>query len=145
MSETPKRTLLDIFNKYTPGPEAKELLLSARDFRMRIDREQKLVEVRASFDAPISKRLLYRVEEEIRLAKLIAERGILYQVEWWHNTAGVICGAEEYLFDGDADSLRAKVEAIMSSNTAMSLAGAKEQGITPTEWVYRYCEDLLYK
>ena len=84
-------------------------------------------------------------EEEIRLAKLIAERGILYQVEWWHNTAGVICGAEEYLFDGDADSLRAKVEAIMSSNTAMSLAGAKEQGITPTEWVYRYCEDLLYK
>ena len=29
MSETPKRTLLDIFNKYNPGPEARELLLSA--------------------------------------------------------------------------------------------------------------------
>ena len=43
MSETPKRTLLDIFNKYNPGPEAKELLLSARDYRLRIDREQKLV------------------------------------------------------------------------------------------------------
>ncbi|MBQ3103014.1 MAG: Glu/Leu/Phe/Val dehydrogenase family protein, partial [Oscillospiraceae bacterium] len=84
-------------------------------------------------------------EEEIRLAKLIADRGILYQVEWWHNTAGVICGAEEYLFDGDADSLRAKVEAIMPANTAMSLKGAAEEGITPTEWVYRYCEDLLYK
>ena len=84
-------------------------------------------------------------EEEIRLAKLIAERGILYQVEWWHNTAGVICGAEEYLFDGDADSLRAKVEAIMPANTAMSLKGAQEKGITPTEWVYQYCEDLLYK
>ena len=84
-------------------------------------------------------------EEEIRLAKLIAERGILYQVEWWHNTAGVICGAEEYLFDGDAESLRKKVEAIMTENTILSLNGAKEQGITPTEFVYRYCEDLLYK
>jgi glutamate dehydrogenase/leucine dehydrogenase len=84
-------------------------------------------------------------EEEIRLAKLIADRGILYQVEWWHNTAGVICGAEEYLFDGDEASLRAKVEEIMTANTILSLNGAKEQGITPTEFVYKYCEDLLYK
>ncbi len=84
-------------------------------------------------------------EEEIRLAKLIAERGIPFQVEWWHNTAGVICGAEEYLFDGDADSLRKKVEEIMPANTILSLNSAKEQGITPTEWVYKYCEDLLYK
>ena len=84
-------------------------------------------------------------EEEIRLAKLIADRGILYQVEWWHNTAGVICGAEEYLYDGDAESLRKKVEDIMPANTIMSLNGAREKGITPTEWVYQYCEDLLYK
>lgn len=84
-------------------------------------------------------------EEEIRLAKLIADRGILYQVEWWHNTAGVICGAEEYLYDGDAESLRKKVEEIMPANTVLSLNGAKEKGITPTEFVYRYCEDLLYK
>ena len=66
-------------------------------------------------------------------------------MEWWHNTAGVICGAEEYLFDGDEASLRAKVEEIMTANTILSLNGAKEQGITPTEWVYQYCEDLLYK
>ena len=33
----------------------------------------------------------------------------------------------------------------MPANTAMSLKGAAEEGITPTEWVYRYCEDLLYK
>ncbi|HCL78478.1 MAG TPA: Glu/Leu/Phe/Val dehydrogenase family protein [Synergistaceae bacterium] len=84
-------------------------------------------------------------EEEIRLAKLIADRGIVYQVEWWHNTAGVICGAEEYLFDGTEESLRKKIEAIMPANTIMSLQGAKEQGITPTEFVYRHCEDLLYK
>lgn len=84
-------------------------------------------------------------EEEIRLAKLIDARDILYQVEWWHNTAGVICGAEEYLYDGTEETLNAKIEKIMPENTIMSLNGAKEMGITPTEWVYKYCEDLLYK
>lgn len=83
-------------------------------------------------------------EEEIRLAKLIADKGILYTVEWWHNTAGVICGAEEYLYDGDEESLRKKVEDIMSANAKLALNGAKEAGITPTEFVYRYCENLLY-
>jgi len=83
-------------------------------------------------------------EEEIRLAKLIADKGITYTVEWWHNTAGVICGAEEYLYDGDEESLRKKVEDIMPKNAKMALEGAKKEGITPTEWVYRYCEDLLY-
>ena len=81
MSETTAsaRTLLDIFNKYNPGPEARELLLSAGEFRLRIDREQKLVEVRAKFPAPISKRDLYRVEEEIRLAHDIGGVRILPQ------------------------------------------------------------------
>ena len=83
-------------------------------------------------------------EEEIRLAELIAEKGIIYQVEWWHNTAGVICGAEEYLYDGTEETLNAKIEEIMPANTIMSLNGAKEAGITPTEWVYKYCEGLLY-
>ena len=49
------------------------------------------------------------------------------------------------MYEGDAESLRKKVEAIMPANTIMSLNGAKEQGITPTEFVYKYCEDLLYK
>ncbi len=84
-------------------------------------------------------------EEEIRLAKLIADRGVLYQVEWWHNTAGVICGAEEYLYDGTPETLLAKIEDIMPKNTIMSLTEAKKQGITPTEFAYRFCEDLLYK
>lgn len=84
-------------------------------------------------------------EEEIRLAELIASRGITYTVEWWHNTAGVICGAEEYLYDGDAESLKSKVEKIMPQNAKKALNGAKEAGITPTEFVYRYCEDILYK
>ena len=67
MSEM-QRTLLQIFNKYRPGDDARALLLSAYDYKVRVDRENKLVEVLAHFPAPIKKRELYRVEEEIRLA-----------------------------------------------------------------------------
>lgn len=84
-------------------------------------------------------------EEEIRLAQLIADRGILYQVEWWHNTAGVICGAEEYLYEGTPETLLAKIEAVMPKNTIQSLNESAKLGITPTEYVYRLCEDILYK
>lgn len=83
-------------------------------------------------------------EEEIRLAKILAAEGIYYQAEWWHNTAGVICGAEEYLYDGDYQTLLQKVEKIMPQNTILSLSEAEKQGITPTEFVYHYCEALLY-
>lgn len=83
-------------------------------------------------------------EEEYRLARLVAARGILFQSEWWHNTAGVICGAEEYLFDGDEESLKKKVEAILPVNTWKNLNRAKELGITPTESCYSLCESLLY-
>ena len=75
----------------------------------------------------------------------MADRGILYTVEWWHNTAGVICGAEEYLYDGDAESLNKKVEAIMPANAQQALNESAKLGITPTEYVYRFCEDLLYQ
>jgi len=34
-------------------------------------------------------------EEEIRLAQKIADRGILFQTDWWHNTAGVMFAWEE--------------------------------------------------
>ena len=68
LSEKTQRTLLDIFHKYHPGEETAAVLLSAYDYKLRIDREQKLVEVRAHFPALISKRDLYRIEEEICLA-----------------------------------------------------------------------------
>jgi leucine dehydrogenase len=83
-------------------------------------------------------------DEEIRLAKKVAERGILFQTEWWHNTAGVICGAEEYLYDGTPESLAKKIEESMPINTWNNLNQAKTLGITPTECAYRACEELIY-
>ena len=83
-------------------------------------------------------------EEEIRLAKLLADRGILFQSEWWHNTAGVMCGAEEYLYDGTWETLLEKVRAVLPVNTWENLNKAKELGITPTECCYKTCEAKLY-
>ncbi|MEG0379225.1 MAG: Glu/Leu/Phe/Val dehydrogenase family protein, partial [Eubacterium sp.] len=84
-------------------------------------------------------------EEEYRLAKLLAARGVFFQSEWWHNTAGVICGAEEYLYDGTPESLKKKIEAVLPKNTWENLNRAETLGITPTEACYQLCEKLLYE
>ena len=86
-------------------------------------------------------------EEELRLADLLAERGILFQTEWWHNTAGVMCGAEEYIRGPEANytDLMAKVERIVPAKTRTNLTRAKELGITPTENAYRTCADTIYQ
>ena len=83
-------------------------------------------------------------EVEIRLAKKLAERGILFQTEWLHNTAGVICGAEEYLYDGTPESLAKKIEDSLPANTWNNLTQAKKLGLTPTECAYKTCEELIY-
>lgn len=83
-------------------------------------------------------------DEEIRLSRLLDERGILFQAEWWHNTAGVMCGAEEYLYGGTWATLLKKIEAVLPVNTWENLNKAKELGITPTECCYKTCEDKLY-
>jgi len=85
-------------------------------------------------------------EEEIRLAKVLKDRGIVFQTEWWHNTAGVICGAEEYLMGKDAtyEHLTQTIDSIMPSSTYNNLKQADELGITPCENVYRICEKVIY-
>lgn len=85
-------------------------------------------------------------DEEIRLAKMLAERGIVFQAEWWHNAAGVLCGAEHYLYGDDArlEEVNKKAEAIIPQNTWDNLVKAKEKGITPTEAVYATCREIIY-
>ncbi|MDD6212824.1 MAG: Glu/Leu/Phe/Val dehydrogenase dimerization domain-containing protein [Clostridiales bacterium] len=85
-------------------------------------------------------------EEEIRLSKLLAERDILFQTEWWHNTAGVICGAQEYLYGKNAtyENLIKTIDETMPQSTYDNLVEAQEKGITPCENVYRKCESIIY-
>ncbi|QGU08660.1 Leucine dehydrogenase [Corynebacterium occultum] len=84
--------------------------------------------------------------EEQRLARLLADRGILFQTEWWHNTGGVMGGAEEFLHGAQAspESLRERVIATVPRKTRENLAQAAELGITPTDNAYRQCSELLF-
>jgi len=86
-------------------------------------------------------------EEEIRLARLLAEKGILYQTEWWHNTAGVLCGVEHYLYGDEAtyDNFVNKVIKNVSGKTLKNLNEASRLGITPTENAYKMCQEAIYE
>ncbi len=63
-----QRTLLDIFNRYTPSAPEREVLLSATDIRLRVDREGRMTEVSAHFPKRIEKKVLYALEEHLREA-----------------------------------------------------------------------------
>ena len=86
--------------------------------------------------------------EEIRLAKLLAEKGILFQSEWWHNGAGVMAAAMEYISGRDITltpaDLEKKVRETVPKITWENLNRAKEMGITPTESAYLVCQDIVY-
>ena len=85
-------------------------------------------------------------KDEIRLARLLADKGILYQVEWWHNSAGVLCGVEHYLYGNDAtyENLIKKVEKIVPAKTWENLNASAKLGITPTENAYKMCDEIVY-
>ena len=87
-------------------------------------------------------------EEEIRLAKILAERGILFQTEWWHNGAGVLGAAMEYIHGRDISltpaDLENRVREIVPAKTWANLERAKELGITPTESAYFACQNIIY-
>lgn len=83
---------------------------------------------------------------EVDLARQIAARGILFQIEWLHNTAGVMSGFEEYLRGPEAthEHLRPRLERVCKAGTAEVLKAAAEQNITPTEIAYAKIEARLF-
>lgn len=85
-------------------------------------------------------------EEEYRLAAMLAERGILFQTEWFHNAAGLITGSEAYMLGKDAtyDGLIRRIDNHLPQSTFANLTEAKKLGITPTENAYRHCESVIY-
>ncbi len=85
-------------------------------------------------------------EEEIKLSKLLDEKGILFVTEWWHNAAGVMSGEEHYVHGKNAsyDNLLKKIEETLPKKTLECLIKSKELGITPCEYVYKECENIIY-
>lgn len=86
------------------------------------------------------------VEEEIRLAQMLDKHGILFQADFWHNCGGVIVAIDEYeLWTGTTfEAVVEKVTRRVSKLTWEKLNEAKEKGITPTEAIYRECEERIY-
>lgn len=86
-------------------------------------------------------------EEEIRLAKILDERGILFQVDWMHNTGGVIAGMEEYMHQEKAslDNVMSHTEKVCKYGVRENFETAKKEGITPTERAYRYYTSKIYR
>ena len=86
------------------------------------------------------------VEEEIRLAKILDEAGILFQADWWHNTAGIIFAWEEVCNQKAAslENVYKRISETLPRLTKENLAEAKELGVTPTENAYRRAEDALF-
>ena len=85
-------------------------------------------------------------EEEIRLAEMLKARDIVYQVEWWHNTAGVICGYHEYVYGKDAteEKLYKAIDDTMPQSTYMNLKMAEEKGITAVQNAYDLADQVIY-
>ena len=85
-------------------------------------------------------------EEEIRLAEMLKDRDIVYQVEWWHNTAGVICGYHEYVYGKDAteEKLYKAIDETMPQSTYMNLKMAEEKGITAVQNAYDLADQVIY-
>ena len=65
---------------------------------------------------------------------------MLFQTEWWHNTAGVISGYYAYTRDNVTyEKLIKLIDDTMTAQTWNNLNEAKEKRITPCENAYRNC------
>lgn len=85
-------------------------------------------------------------EEEIALARLLAEHRILYQVEWVQNMGGVMSGIETYLHgeEASAERLMAAIAERVPRVTRHNFETAAKEGVTPTEVAYREVEKMIY-
>ncbi len=60
------KSFFEIFHKYTPAEQYRSWLSTASDIRMRVDKEQRMLEASMAFPALVPKRELYAVEAEIQ-------------------------------------------------------------------------------
>jgi leucine dehydrogenase len=85
-------------------------------------------------------------EAEIELAKKLSDAGILFIIDWAHNTAGVMAGWAEWLWQEKAslDKIRPRIDLVCRENLRRLLEQAKLTGKTPTELVYEKVEGMVY-
>jgi glutamate dehydrogenase/leucine dehydrogenase len=84
--------------------------------------------------------------EELRLAERLAKRDVLFQIEWTHNTAGVMSGFEEYLRGESAThaDLLPRLERVCRDGTKSLLEESRARGATPTAIAYERVERRIF-
>jgi leucine dehydrogenase len=85
-------------------------------------------------------------EQELVLADQLAERGILYQVDWMHNIGGVVAGQEAWENQDapDIDRAHAHIDRVCTHGVRQNLSMAQNRGITPTHNAYRTIESRIF-
>jgi glutamate dehydrogenase/leucine dehydrogenase len=85
-------------------------------------------------------------KEEIELARELAGKGILFVIDWAHNSGGVLCAWMEWVYQEEAsfEKLKPRIERICSDDFRRLLEEAQATGKTPTEVVYEKVEDLVF-
>ena len=85
-------------------------------------------------------------EDEIELAKKVADAGILFVIDWAHNPGGCIKAWAEWTFQQKAsfEMIKPRVERICGPNLRKLLEKAKRTGRTPTELIYEQIEEVIH-
>jgi len=84
-------------------------------------------------------------EDELELARKVADAGILFIVDWVHNPGGCIKAWAEWTFQEKAsfEMIKPRVERICGPNLRQLLEEAKRIGKTPSELVYEQIEEVI--
>ena len=69
-----KKDLVSVFNKYIPNEKNRNILLSATDYKLRADKEKKMLEVKVAFPKIFKKSELYFLERELEGYKEYKEK-----------------------------------------------------------------------
>lgn len=85
--------------------------------------------------------------EEMRLAKMMHEKGIFYQVEWVHNVGGILSAIEGYISDdkATADDVRCIIESVIPAATRRNVELAESRGTFPTAVAYDEAHRIFRK
>ena len=85
-------------------------------------------------------------EAELGLAKKLEDAGILFVIDWAHNTGGVIAASVLWQLQEEAteEQLRPKIELPCKTGFRKLLEEARETRKTPTELVYEKVEAMVY-
>ncbi len=70
-------SITEKFSRYTPNDAERRLLSAVTDYTVKIDRERRMIEVRASFPEIVGKRELYAIENGIREAYELSSMRLL--------------------------------------------------------------------